>query len=188
MTLPDHAVLCKTDLGRDAIQQRLPVLSVRLRPALILIDGKRRVAELLPLVQASGGRAALEELVSLGLAEVQGAGSGAGAAAGGGSPAVATPAAGAGDGAAARAASPADGEAAPGGSALAFGEFRQAMVAYFQEQLGPSATALSIQMRAAADMRALKPLIDRGLDNLKFFKGAAAVEAFRAEWAPRMPA
>lgn len=151
----DKTVLLKSELGRNAIAQRLPVLPLRLRPVLILVDGKRSVGELGKLLAALGGGEALQELHALGMLEVQVSATSA--------PLQAPPAV------------PDD---AP--SALPYAEFAREVGAFFGRELGPNGQILVLQIGAAPDMRTLKPLIDRGLDNLKYFKGAAAVADFKA--------
>lgn len=161
----DKTVLLKTEAGRDAFAQRLPVLPVRLRPALILVDGKRSVGELAGLLAALGGAAALQELLSLGLAEEL-------------APAkpVSKPIA----------AQPAQaGEA--GSTALSFADYLSAVKVFFDRELGANGHILVLQMGGATDMRALRPLVDRGLDNLKYFKGAGAVDAFKSTLGKQAP-
>lgn len=161
----EKTVLLKTEAGRDAFAQRLPVLPVRLRPALILVDGKRAVGELAGLLSALGGEAALQELLSLGLVEKLPP------ATFDTKPAAAQPAQ-AGD---------------SGSSALSFADYASAVKVFFDRELGPNGQILVLQMGGASDMRALRPLVDRGLDNLKYFKGVAAVEAFKSSLGKQAP-
>ena len=153
--LTDKTILLKSDLGRDALSQRLPVLPIKLRPALILVDGKRTVAELAGMVAAMGGKAALEELASLGLVTVVAETTAA-------EPSAATP--------------PAEQQA----PTLAFADYVITLKDFFGRELGPNGQILILQMAAAPDMKALRPLVARGLDNLKYFKGPAAVDNFKA--------
>ncbi len=155
--LKEKTILSKTDLGRDAIAQRLPVLPVRLRPGLIMVDGKRSVGELAGMLTVAGGLAALEELHNLGLVEIIGQ----------------------------PAAEPAQAEAAAvaadsGPSALSFPDYVATLKDFFSRELGPNGQILVLQIGAAPDMKTLRPLVDRGLDNLKYFKGAGAVDSFKA--------
>lgn len=171
MTLSDHTVLGKTELGRNAIAQRLPVLPPKLRPALIMVDGKRSVKELSSLLVAVGGVSVLHELIELGMLQMVDLGVAV---------KVST--------------RPADsgvawsdaGEVAQP-DRLSFGEFKSELKLYFDQELGPSAQMLVIQIDAADSMPALKPLMNRGLDNLKYFKGAGVVEEFQRSLGRRAP-
>lgn len=158
----DKTVLNKSELGKAAIAHRLASLPFRLRPALILVDGKRTVAELQRLLESLGGTLALEELLALGMVdEPQTA-------------AAPVPAIGS-----EVAESPAQ--------VMPFADFAQAVGAFFDRELGPNGQMLVLQIGAAKDMRTLKPLVDRGLDNLKYFKGAGAVADFRATLGQQAP-
>lgn len=168
MPLEPHTRLTKTDQGREAIARRLPELPPRLRPVLIMMDGKRTVAELSLLADAMGGQAALAQLVDLGLAEpVPGL-----------VPSSLSPA------------PPPLAELGSGGApaaTLSLEQFRTQLADYFEAQLGPSAQMLAIQIRACQQVRDLKPLIARGTDNLQHFKGLAAVKAFQRGLGSQMP-
>lgn len=154
--LKDKTILTKTALGRDAIAQRLPVLPVRLRPGLIMVDGKRPVAELAGLLAHAGGMAALGELLNLGLVEALSQPSGS--------------------------ESQVDAPVAAQSSApvLSYADYLTTVKDFFGRELGPNGQILVLQMGAAPDMKTLRPLVDRGLDNLKYFKGAGAVDNFKA--------
>ncbi len=168
MPLNKKAILSKTELGRNAIAQRLPELPPRLRPLLIMVDGKRTLAELEKIAEAVGGMASIDVLVDLGMVEAD-----AGSAPPSGvaeAPAVVAPSA-----------------APAGGPVLSLAEAREQLADYFEAQLGPSAQMLAIQLRACDQVRYLKPLIDRGLDNLQHFKGLAAVKAYEADLGSRVP-
>lgn len=162
----EKTVLLKSELGKAAIAQRLPALPIRLRPVLILVDGKRTVGELGRMLDSLGGMAALNELHTLGMLEV---------------PAASAPAE-------ATAASVPSAEA-PGNSpsTLSFADYAKAVGQYFGRELGPNGQILVLQIGAATDMRALKPLVDRGLDNLKYFKGPAAVAQFQTSLGQQAP-
>lgn len=164
------SVLTKSELGRDAIARRLPELPARLRPLLITVDGKRSVAELEKVADMVGGLSAVEQLVALGMVELASAGQ-------------ATAAQGLAEAAVAGAVSPASG--AP--DRLTLPEFREQLAVYFEAQLGPSATMLAIQIRACTQLGELKPLVARGLDNLKHFKGAVAVKEYEQGLGSQIP-
>lgn len=165
-----NSVLTKSDPGRDAIARRLPELPARLRPLLIMVDGKRSVAELEKVAELVGGWSAIEQLLALGMVEAV---SGGQSPPGEASAAVTTPSA----------ASP-----APGASdSLTLPEFCGQLADYFEAQLGHSATMLAIQIRACTKLSDLKPLVARGLDNLKHFKGAVAVKEYEQGLGSQMP-
>ncbi len=169
------SVLIKSELGREAIARRLPALPARWRPLLIMIDGKRSVADLEQVANQVGGLDALAQLLGLGMVErLAGGATPLGAA----SPPVVASAAPV--GAAAHATESAV-------EALSLPEFREQLADYFEAQLGPSATMLAIQIRACAKLADLKPLVARGLDNLKHFKGAVAVKAYDQGLGSQMP-
>lgn len=65
--MSNSTVLIKTKLGRSAIAERDPTLPQRLRPLLIMIDGKRTVRELIKVAAHVGGLEALETLERLGM-------------------------------------------------------------------------------------------------------------------------
>lgn len=168
MPLEPNTPLTKTELGREAIARRLPELPPRLRPVLIMMDGKRTLAELSQLAEAMGGQAAVAQLLDLGLAApVPGA-----------PPTTLNPVP-----------PPLDGRGPDQGSAgaLSLEQFRMQLADYFEAQLGPSAQMLGIQIRACQQVRDLKPLIARGTDNLQHFKGLAAVKAFQQGLGSQMP-
>lgn len=158
----DKTVLNKSELGKAAIAQRLPSLPVRLRPVLILVDGKRTVGELLRLLESLGGASALEELLALGMVDEP--------------QAAAAPLAVARNNVAE--------EAAP---SMPFADFAREVGVFFERELGPNGQILVLQIGAAKDMRTLKPLVDRGLDNLKYFKGTGAVADFKATLGQQAP-
>lgn len=168
MPLVKTSVLNKTERGREAIAQRSAELGPRLRPILIMIDGKRTVAELEKLAESMGGLEALSSLVDNGFAEAASS--------------VAVPVQ-------AVAPVPASGFAAsqPASDVLSLSDFKREVASFFDQNLGPSSTMLVIQIQAAATVRDLKPLVARGVDNLKFFKGAAAVTEFDRNLGSRMP-
>jgi hypothetical protein len=161
-------VLIKSELGRDAIARRLPELPARLRPLLIMVDGKRTVSELEKVAEMVGGLVAVEQLLALGMVDMLSGGAAAPVA----SAALAAPVP----------------EPDPGlGGALTLPEFREQLAAYFDAELGPTATMLAIQIRSCTKVSELKPLVARGLDNLKYFKGPGAIKAYEQGLGTRMP-
>lgn len=67
MSMSNFTVLIKTKLGRSAIAERDPALPQRLRPVLIMVDGKRSVGELVKVAAHLGGLDALQALERLGM-------------------------------------------------------------------------------------------------------------------------
>lgn len=158
----EETVFYKSNLGKNALELRLPELPIRLRPVLILVDGKRSLKELRRLLVNVGGTLALDELFALKL--VVTAEPAATAALGEMEPA-----------------------STPSAVRLPFLVYALKVRAFFERELGPQGKILYLQLAAAPDMRALKPLIDRGLDNLKYFKGSAVVDQFKNTLGKRAP-
>lgn len=123
------------------------------------------MGELAGLLAALGGQAALQELLSLGLVEAL------------------APVVGVSQPAAPQPSQPGDG----GATALSFADYLSAVKVFFDRELGANGHILVLQMGGASDMRALRPLVDRGLDNLKYFKGAGAVDAFKSTLGKQAP-
>ena len=168
-------VLIKSELGRDAIARRLPELPARLRPLLIMVDGKRSVGELDRLLGSDGAAAPLlEQLAAEGWIE--------------GSAAPAVPPA------ASPAASPAavaDGPATlppPTADALPFPEARRLVVRFINDQLGPMGEPLAIKVEGCKSATELLAMLPRIRDGLRNFKNAATVAQFDQDVAPRLPA
>ena len=135
---------------------------MRLRPVLILVDGKRTVRELLRLLESLGGALALQELQALGMVDVP--------------QAAAAPVA-------ASTQDVAEGAVPP----MPFADFSRAVGVFFERELGSNGQILVLEIGAAKDMQALKPLVDRGLDNLKYFKGTGVVANFKATLGRQAP-
>lgn len=165
-----HLVFFKTDQGREALSSRPAGLGPRLRSLLIMVDGKRSVADFDKLL-GTDASPLLEELAAQGW--VEGEGPAAGGAGAMGSPAAAE---------ASSAAAPAD--AAP---ALPFADARRLVVRFVNDQLGPMGEPLALRIEACktpADLQAVLPRVRDGLLN---FKNAATVAQFDQEVATRLP-
>ena len=158
----EETILYKSNSGKNALELRLPELPVRLRPVLILVDGKRSVSELRRLVVNVGGILALEELLALKLVVTS-------------------------EPAATAAWDKLEPASAHSTVRLPFSVYALKVRAFFERELGPQGQILFLQLSAAPDMRALRPLIDRGLENLKYFKGTAVVDQFKNTLGKRAP-
>ena len=62
--------------------------------------------------------------------------------------------------------------------AMTLDDYKARVVAFFEAELGPAADTLVAQIRACSTRRDLKPLLLRGMDNLRYFKGATAAAEF----------
>lgn len=167
------SVFAKTDQGRDALTSRPAGLGPRLRSLLIMVDGRRSVAELDKLLGSEGAAAPLlEQLMEQGWIE-------------GTAMPVAAPAA-----VAVAAPASMDGPVTlPPSSAdtLPFPEARRLVVRFINDQLGPMGETLAIRVegcKSAAELAAALPRIRDGLRN---FKNAATVAQFDQDVVPRLP-
>jgi hypothetical protein len=70
------------------------------------------------------------------------------------------------------------GEVAAPAAPLTLDDYKAQVVAFFEAELGAAADTLVAQIRACSTRRDLKPLLLRGMDNLRYFKGATAAAAF----------
>lgn len=178
--MDNNTLLAKTDKGREALAARPPELGPRLRSALIMVDGKKNVAE---LVKFGGALASLEQLVEAGwVVEVDASGQPvqrAPADAG-----VAVDAAAPAEEPSAVAAAPAP---APAPQTLPYSEARRMVVRYINDQLGPMGELTAIRVegcKSPADLQALLPRIRDALSN---YRNAAAVQRFDQELVPLLP-
>ena len=174
-----HTLLVKTDKGREALARRSPELGPRLRSLLILVDGKRSVAELDRLgAGLGGGMPFLEQLVAQGWAmerdldlpfqeSVPFAES--------------RPFA---DKAPSPEAPP---SLQPGTDQLPFVDARRLVVRFVNDQLGPSGEALAIRIEGCKSAVDLLSLLPRVRESLKNYRDAAMVQRFDLEVVPRLP-
>ncbi|MBN9369748.1 MULTISPECIES: hypothetical protein [unclassified Hydrogenophaga] len=159
-----HLVFSKTEQGREALSSRPSGLGPRLRSLLIMVDGKRSVADFDKLLGADAAPL-LEQLAGQGWVQ------GEGAAPDG----VAT-----GDGVAP---APAPADAAP---ALPFAEARRLVVRFVNDQLGPMGEPLALRIEGCKTLADLQALLPRVRDGLLNFKNAATVAQFDQDVASRL--
>jgi hypothetical protein len=148
----------KTAKGLTEIETRAHRLPPRLRSALILVDGRRDVNDLKPLITQQADET-LSSLAEQGFIEA------VGETVRSASPPPAP--------APAPAAAPA---AAAGGND--FGSTRRAAVRELNDQLGPAAESLSIKMEKARNLGELMPLLAQGAKSIAAMRGRSAGEAF----------
>lgn len=182
-----NTLLVKTDTGRDAMARRAPELGPRLRSMLILVDGKRNVAELDKLGAGLGGGAALlEQLLEHGwiaphdpngqpfqstapLADSPPAPVAA--------PALAT-------------APPSTAAAAPaatGSPTLPFLDARRLVVRFINDVAGPMGELTAIRVESCKTATELQAQLPRVREALQNYRGAATVQRFDQEIVPQLP-
>ena len=163
-------IFFKTAQGREALTSRPAGLGPRLRSLLIMVDGKRSVAEFDKLLGADAAPL-LEQLAAQGWVESEAAAPGA---------AVLNGAAGAPVGV------PVLTDAVPSAPALPFADARRLMVRFVNDQLGPMGEPLAMRVegcKTPADLQAILPRVRDGLLN---FKNAATVAQFDQDVASRL--
>lgn len=184
----------KTAAGREALTSRPAGLGPRLRSTLIMVDGKRNLAEFEKLTGSlDQATKSLTELMAGGWVEIVGAD---------GLPKVvaATPAP---DpvAAAVPAAAPFQPEASQAGqlpslvqspmsapaAMLPFSEARRQVVRFINDQLGPVGETLAIRAESCKTPADLQVALPRIREGLKSFKGAAVLQQFDEELASRLP-
>jgi hypothetical protein len=144
----------KTAKGLSEIETRANRLPPRLRSALIVVDGKRNVAELRPLIlQPDETLAALAE---------QGFIEAIREAAPPPPPPAAAPAAAAG----------------AAGNPNDFEQTRRAAVRALNDLLGPAAESLAIKIEKARNLAELTPLLTQAAQSVANMRGRGAAEAF----------
>ncbi|WP_439519715.1 hypothetical protein [Hydrogenophaga sp.] len=165
-----NTLFVKTDQGREALTSRPPGLGPRLRSLLIMVDGKRAVAELDKLSGGEGSAAPLlEQLVAAGWVELVEVATAPAPAVAGAAPA------------------PAEAPEAVALPPLPFSEARRMMVRFLNDQLGPMGEPLAMRVEACktpVDLLTVLPRIRDGLSNLK---GAATLQRFDQELVARLP-
>lgn len=184
----------KTAAGREALTSRPVGLGPRLRSLLIMVDGKRNLAEFEKLTGSlEQATQSLNELMAGGWVEPVGAD---------GLPKAAAPVAmamAAPDAAAAAfnpgvsqpLSRPAQPEtqapvAAPAAT-LPFSEARRLVVRFINDQLGPMGETLAIRAEGCKTPADLQTALPRIREGLKSFKGAAVLQQFDEELAGRLP-
>jgi hypothetical protein len=178
----------KTAAGREALSSRPAGLVPRLRSLLIMVDGKRNLAEFEKLTGSlEQATQSLSELMSGGWVEIVGADGlpKALAASQVSVPAPATFEPGASQPVQLSQAPQTSG-AAPAGT-LPFSEARRQVVRFINDQLGPMGETLAIRAESCKTPTDLQAALPRIRDGLKSFKGAAVVQQFDDELAVRLP-
>ena len=178
----------KTAAGREALTSRPAGLVPRLRSLLIMVDGKRNLAEFEKLTGSlEQATQSLSELMSGGWVEIVGAdGFPKGVAA---SP-VAVPAPAAFEPEASQPVQLSRAALAPVAApeiTLPFSEARRQVVRYINDQLGPMGETLAIRAESCKTPADLQAALPRIRDGLKSFKGAAGLQQFDEELAGRLP-
>jgi hypothetical protein len=184
-----NTLFAKTDQGRDALSSRPPELGPRLRSLLIMIDGKRSVADLDKLLGGDGLAAPLlDQLASAGwIAQVDAAGHPVlHAMEGGAAPAVSDPQQQVTVPADLASLTPAAQEPAPVPT-LPFSEARRLVVRFINDQLGPMGEPLALRVEACKTPVDLQIALPRIRDGLKNFKNLATVQRFDDELVARLP-
>jgi hypothetical protein len=147
----------KTAKGLTEIETRAHRLPPRLRSALILVDGRRDVNDLKPLITQQAEET-LSSLAEQGFIEA------VSASARSASPAPAS--------------APALAAATSSKSGNDFDSTRRAAVRELNDQLGPAAENLSIKMEKASNLGELIPLLVQGAQSIAAVRGRSAAEAF----------
>lgn len=163
-------IFFKTDQGREALTSRPAGLGPRLRSLLIMVDGKRSVAEFDKLLGADAAPL-LEQLAAQGWVESDAATAGAALNGAGG----------------ALAGVPVLTDAVSAAPALPFADARRLVVRFVNDQLGPMGESLAMRVegcKTPADLQAILPRVRDGLLN---FKNAATVAQFDQDVASRLP-
>lgn len=141
----------KTAKGLSEIETRAHRLPPRLRSALIVVDGKRSLAELRPLIQQP--EETLAALAEQGFIEaVREA-------------APAPP-------------PPAPAPAPAGGSGSDFEQTRRAAVRALNDLLGPAAESIAIKMEKSRSLAELLPLLSQATQAVAAMRGRSSAEAF----------
>lgn len=150
----------KSGAGSEALAQRHPSLTPRLRSLLILVDGKRSCGELGTLGQSLGDTSQLlEQLLDLGFIEAHGQ---------------------------AAAAKPAATEDKPPRVPLA--QAQRHAVRKLTDLLGPAAEELCMRIESTRSAQEFGAAIAKAESMLRQFSGAAQAEQFATEMASQRPA
>ncbi len=176
-----NTLLVKTEQGRGAIARRDPSLGPRLRSMLILVDGKRTVAELEKLGAGLGvGTELLEQLAAHGwVASLD-------APLPGPEPLafVVTQPFETGSTPAAAALSP---EPPSKVAALPFADARRLVIRFVNDALGPLGEATAIRVESCKSVADLLSVLPRVREALKNLRGTAIAERFDREVLPQLP-
>ena len=151
----------KTAKGLNEIETRAHRLPPRLRSALIVVDGRRALDDLRPLILQQPDET-LASLAEQGFIEATGEAPAAPP------PPVAAPAA--------PQPAPAASQAAPGGND--FDSTRRAAVRALNDLIGPAAETMAIKMEKARNLGELLPLLTQAAQTVAAMRGRSAAEAF----------
>lgn len=174
-----NTLLAKTEKGRDAMARRAPELLPRLRSLLILVDGKRSLAELEKLGDGLGGGAALvEQLLAHGWVAERDLSA----------PfqesvpyvdsqpfPVASPS------------PPANATAVPAVPSLPFPDARRLVARFINDSVGPMGEPTAIRVEACKTPAELRALLPRIRDALQNYRGLSTVQRFDLEIVPQLP-
>lgn len=170
----------KTAAGREALTTRPAGLVPRLRSLLIMVDGKRNLAEFEKLTGSlEQATQSLNDLMAGGWVEVVGADGlpkamPASATLVPFEPEVSQPV-------------PVATPAAAVVATLPFSEARRQVVRFINDQLGPMGESLAIRAESCKTPADLQAALPRIRDGLKSFKGSAVVQQFDEALANRLP-
>lgn len=168
-----HDIPQKTERGRQAMITRPPELLPRLRSMLILVDGKRPVAELEKLgAGMADPRQSLQTLLDAGWIEMPGAAALM-------APKTLKPAP-----------HPLEVAGPPSGlpgTVLPLPDARRRMVRFINDQLGPMGESLAMRVEASKSVTELRGLVPKVRDHLRNYKGSEAVHLFDEEVLPLIP-
>lgn len=168
----------KTVAGREALTSRPAGLVPRLRSLLIMVDGKRNLAEFEKLTGSLElATQSLNDLMAGGWVEVVGADG-----LPKGMPVASAPFA-------PEASQPMPVAAPPPalGATWPFSDARRQVVRFINDQLGPMGETLAIRAEGCKTPADLQAALPRIRDGLKSFKGASVVQQFDEELANRLP-
>jgi hypothetical protein len=175
-----NTLLAKTEKGRDAMARRAPELLPRLRSLLILVDGKRSLAELEKLGDGLGGGAVLlEQLKAHGWVSERDLSAPFQESV----PYV--------DSQPFPVASPtppvAAATAVPAVPSLPFTEARRLVARFINDSVGPMGEQTAIRVEACKTPGDLLALLPRIRDALQNYRGLATVQRFDLEIVPQLP-
>lgn len=178
----------KTAAGREALTSRPAGLGPRLRSLLIMVDGKRNLAEFEKLAGSLEQAAnSLNELMAGGWVEIVGAdGLPKAVAAVPAAAPVEVPATAPFQPEVSQPV-PVNPPAAAPAAMLPFSEARRQVVRFINDQLGPMGETLAIRAEGCKTPADLQAALPRIRDGLKSFKGSAVLQQFDDELADRLP-
>lgn len=178
----------KTAAGREALTTRPAGLVPRLRSLLIMVDGKRNLAEFAKLTASlDQATQSLNDLIASGWVEIVGADGLPKATPASSVPQVPVPATSYAPEVSQPVPLAAPAAQAEGVATLPFSDARRQVVRFINDQLGPMGETLAIRAEGCKTPADLQAAVPRIRDGLKSFKGAAVVQQFDEELANRLP-